>query len=94
MGWLSMPHGDAFAVLARLEFHSDHGEHAGLHLHAPCQDIAEVEAGEPQTRNYVRLPGGYAKHRRGVFETTTDDYALICSYEFFNVTSRPVDSPW
>jgi len=42
VAWLSMPRGENHAVLARLEYHADHGDHCGWHCHAPCCDLSQV----------------------------------------------------
>jgi hypothetical protein len=86
LSWLSMPRGENYAVLARLEYHSDHGERCGWHCHAPCRELNDVEVGQPITRNYARFPGGHERHRRTEFDTTTDAWALGRSFRFFHVT--------
>lgn len=88
LAWLSMPRGDNHAVLARLEYHSDHGEQCGWHCHAPCCDLSHVEIGQPIGRNYARVPGGNERHRRNEFGTTTNDWALSKAFKFFRVTDR------
>jgi hypothetical protein len=85
LAWLSYRRGDSYTMVARLEFH---GSEPGLHCHASCDDLHNVQTGVVKPYPSVRLPNARAKHRRdrcGITEAS----ALATSFGFFRVTMTP-----
>jgi hypothetical protein len=85
LAWLSFKRGDAYTMVARLEFH---GHEPGLHCHSSCDDLHNVQIGVVKPYPSVRLPNARAKHRRDQC-AITDASALATSFGFFRVTMTP-----
>ena len=85
LGWFSYRRGDTYTMVARLEFH---GHEPGLHCHACCDDLHNVQIGVVKPYPSVRLPNARAKHRREKFEIT-ETSALSTSFRFFRVRMIP-----
>jgi hypothetical protein len=83
--WLSMAFGDAYVIVAQLEFH---GTHPGWHSHIACCDIDDVEPGRGHPRAARRFPNGNNRHRRQAFDVT-ESSALSAAFNFFRVTGTP-----
>lgn len=76
VAWLSYQRGDAYAVVARLEFH---GSEPGLHCHASCDAVSDIRAGVVKPFGTRRVPKFSAKHRRTKYEITKSS-ALSTSF--------------
>ena len=85
LAWLTCRRGDAHVMLARLEYH---GSEPGIHCHASCDEVHNVQVGVVKPYPTTRLPKYCAFHRRSTYEMT-EASALAVSFEFFNVKKAP-----
>lgn len=69
-------------VLASYEFH---GTHPGWHLHAACDDVAQVPRGVLIGPWQRRIPRARTKHRSVEFQVRDDDTALEVAARFFRL---------
>lgn len=85
LAWLALDRGDAFVILACLEFHATH---PGWHYHSKCDEIHTFHAGVQRQRNDgIRIPGKGCYHRDTRYEMGHQE-AINRAYRAFNVGTR------
>lgn len=88
IAWLALIRGEAAAIVARLEFHSDE---PGWHCHSTCGRVAGLQIGIVKPYGLIRLPKARAFHRRTDYEMS-EKTALEKSFGFFRVNEAPEDA--
>jgi hypothetical protein len=85
MACLTYKRGNAYVVVARLEYH---GNEPGLHCHASCEQLHDHAAGVVKPLGVKRLPRYGVYHRRSTYGIT-EVSALGTAFQFFRVSDVP-----